>query len=62
MRTRRSAHRLRFPSSWTSTEDFVDGEFYYWRVKAKDISNFRWTDWSPIWSVQIDSSVPEDLI
>ena len=47
---------------WTPAEDFVNGQVYYWRVKAKDISNFRWTEWSPIWSVRIDITVPEGLI
>ena len=47
---------------WTPAEDLVDGQVYYWRVKAKDVSNFRWTDWSPVWSVQIDSTIPEGLI
>lgn len=33
-----------------------DQSIYYWRVRAKDNSNFRWSQWSQTWAVAIDST------
>lgn len=32
-----------------------DNTIYYWRVKAKDNSNYRWSNWSPTSAVEINS-------
>lgn len=29
---------------------------YYWRVRAKDNSNYRWSEWSPVYALTVDSS------
>ncbi len=47
---------------WTPPEDLVEGQVCYRCVKAKDISHLRWTEWSPVRSVEVDSTVPEGLI
>jgi len=30
-------------------------DVYYWRVRSKDDSDFRWSDWSEVWSFTADS-------
>ncbi len=28
---------------------------YYWRVRAKDNSNYRWSDWSPVYALTVEA-------
>jgi len=46
---------------WTPPADLAPG-IYYWRVRAKNNSNFRWTKWSETWSVVIDDDIPQGTI
>lgn len=41
--------------TFTPSTALTDG-IYYWRVRAKDDSNYRWSAWSPVYSVTIDSA------
>jgi hypothetical protein len=43
-------------TQFTPPTPLDDQTVYYWRVRAKDDNNYRWSDWSPTWSVEIDSS------
>lgn len=42
-------------TSYTPTAPLSDNTLYYWRVRAKDNSNFRWSAWSPTSVVEINS-------
>ncbi len=33
-----------------------DNTIYYWRVRAKDNSNYRWSAWSSPWAVEINTA------
>ncbi len=41
--------------TFTPATALADG-IYYWRVRAKDDSNYRWSAWSPVSSLTIDST------
>ena len=43
-------------TQFTPQTDLQDGQIYYWRVRAKDDSNYRWSAWSGPWSVKVDST------
>lgn len=45
-----------FDTTWIPPAPLVDGDVYYWRVRAKDNSDYRWSSWSDAWAVQVDSS------
>jgi hypothetical protein len=34
---------------------------WYWRVRSKDDSDFRWSAWSPTWVVDFDAAYPYDF-
>src|SRR5690606_4853851 len=34
----------------------VDGTTYYWRVRSKDDSDYRWSEWSPTASFRVDEA------
>lgn len=33
-----------------------DNTVYYWRARAKDDSNYRWSEWTRPWSIAVDTS------
>jgi hypothetical protein len=35
--------------------ELADNTLYYWRVRAKDKSNYRWSAWSPAWVVEVNA-------
>ncbi len=43
-------------TTYTPLTDLDDDQTYYWRVRAKDDSDYRWSDWSDVWAVHVDSS------
>ncbi|UQA62965.1 hypothetical protein [Polyangium aurulentum] len=34
----------------------LDNTIYYWRVRAKDNSNYRWSAWSQTWATEINTA------
>lgn len=40
--------------TFTPTAPLSNG-IYYWRARAKDNSNYRWSAWSPVYSVSVES-------
>ena len=42
------------------TPDLAD-DVYYWRVRAKDDSDYTWSPWSDTWTVEVDSAAPQDV-
>jgi hypothetical protein len=34
----------------------LDNTIYYWRVRAKDNSNYRWSQWSKTWATEINTA------
>lgn len=43
-------------TQFTPPSDLDDQTVYYWRVRAKDQNNYRWSEWSPTWTVHLDST------
>ncbi|QDG51584.1 hypothetical protein FIV42_12755 [Persicimonas caeni] len=43
-------------TQFTPPSDLDDQTVYYWRVRSKDDNNYRWSEWSPIWTVHVDST------
>lgn len=41
-------------TTFTPPADLADG-IYYWRVRSKDDSNFRWSEWSPVYALEVDT-------
>jgi len=39
-----------------------DQSIYYWRVRAKDNSDYRWSAWGGPWAVQIESAYEYDTV
>ncbi len=45
----------------TSVSPGLAAGTWYWRVRSKDDSDYRWSDWSPTWSLVFDSTYSYDL-
>ena len=43
-------------TQFTPAQPLNDNTIYYWRVRAKDNSNYRWSNWSTPSSVEINST------
>ncbi|HLK92175.1 MAG TPA: hypothetical protein VKZ18_19940 [Polyangia bacterium] len=42
--------------TFTPTTALTTGTTYYWRARAKDVSDYRWGAWSPVSSFEVDTT------
>jgi hypothetical protein len=44
--------------TFSPSAPLTEGVTYYWRVRSKDDSDYRWSAWSPVSSVRVDAGSP----
>ncbi len=44
-----------FDTQWSPAAPLADG-VYFWRARAKDDSDYRWSEWSTVASLEVDAS------